>query len=91
MGASGGRCAEDDLCAELLKNSLENKSTDLRQIKQILRKSAAAQKFFNPNQLEFPEQDFYYCMELNRCCFSMRVERKKEELEIRKYVVDMSV
>jgi 2-phosphosulfolactate phosphatase len=82
MGSSGENCLEDDECAYYLKESLQQKVPDFDLLKERIRISKTAWKFFDLQNTDFPEQDFYYTMTLNRFSFIMKVQQKNEQIEI---------
>jgi 2-phosphosulfolactate phosphatase len=70
------RCAEDDLCAEVLVDLLEGRpppTTD--EVRERLREAPAAQKFFDPECDWAPRTDFDYCTEVDRFDFVLRLRR----------------
>lgn len=69
------RCAEDDLCAELLSARLEGRDFDTTDIRTRLRSAPAAQKFFDPAATWAPERDFELCTDVDRFDFVLRLER----------------
>lgn len=71
--AARERCAEDDLCAELLRARLKGEPFDTGGIRDTLRVADAAQKFFDPAATWAPEGDFDLCTELDRFGFVLRL------------------
>jgi 2-phosphosulfolactate phosphatase len=67
------RCAEDDLCAELLASRLRHDSFDLRTIRPRLRAAASARKFFDPEATWAPERDFELCTDADRFDFVLQL------------------
>lgn len=67
------RCAEDDLCAELLVARLERRAYDVASIPERLRAAPAAAKFFDPVATWAPEQDFALCTAVDRFGFVLRL------------------
>jgi hypothetical protein len=82
MGSSGENRLEDDECAYYLKESLQQKVLDFDLLKERIRISKTAWKFFDLQNTDFPEQDFYHTMALNRFSFIMKVQQKNEQIEI---------
>lgn len=75
MGSAGIRIAdEDSLCAEFIKNALENKTNDFSKITKHLREYRSAHKFFDPTIDWAPERDFDLCLSLNKFNFVLKVE-----------------
>lgn len=71
--AARERCAEDDLCAELLRARLGGESFDTGAIRDRLRSAPAAQKFFDPAATWAPEGDFDLCTDVDRFGFVLRL------------------
>jgi 2-phosphosulfolactate phosphatase len=67
------RCAEDDLCAELLAARLGGEHFDTRSIRQRLRNAESARKFFDPEATWAPERDFELCTDADRFDFVLRL------------------
>lgn len=67
------RCAEDDLCAELLACRLAGRDFDAGGIRERLRSAPAAAKFFDPAATWAPEPDFDYCTAIDRFDFVLRL------------------
>ena len=75
MGSSEIRIADEDtLCAEYIKNALENKINDFSKIIEHLREYRSAHKFFDPAIDWAPERDFDLCLSLNKFNFVLKVE-----------------
>ena len=75
MGSSGIRIADEDtLCAEYIKNALENKTNDFSKIVNHLREYRSAHKFFDPTIDWAPERDFTLCLSLDKFNFVLKVE-----------------
>ena len=71
---------EDTLCAEYLRNVLENRPNNMDNIIEFL-KSGSGKRFFDPDNKDFsPEMDFHLCMQLNKFNFVLKAETHKEEL-----------
>jgi 2-phosphosulfolactate phosphatase len=73
------RCAEDDLCAELLVARLEGKPFDVRGIRDRLRVAPAARKFFDPAAHWAPETDFELCTDVDRFDFVLRLVKPEQD------------
>ncbi len=82
MGSSGENRLEDDECAYYLKESLRQKVPNFEVLKERIRTSETAWKFFDPKNTDFPEQDFFYAMELNKFPFIMKAQTKDDQIEI---------
>jgi 2-phosphosulfolactate phosphatase len=67
------RCAEDDLCAELLRARLEGREADTSGVRERLRSAPAAAKFFDPTADWAPERDFELCTAVDRFDFVLRL------------------
>ncbi len=75
MGSSGIRIADEDaLCAEYIKNALENKTNDFSKIIKHLKEYKNARKFFDTTKDWAPEKDFDLCLSLNKFNFVLKVE-----------------
>ena len=75
------RCAEDDLCAEVLVDLFEGgrtPSTDA--VRQRLRDAPAARKFFDPACDWAPRPDFDYCTDVDRFNFVLRLRAAPDGL-----------
>ena len=75
--AAAARCAEDDLCAELLIARLSGQPYDTTTIRERLRSSPAAEKFFDPEATWAPESDFDLCTDVDRFDFVLRLRRPR--------------
>ncbi|HEV7714685.1 MAG TPA: 2-phosphosulfolactate phosphatase [Steroidobacteraceae bacterium] len=67
------RCAEDDLCAEILVARLKGEPFDTSAVRERLRQAPAAQKFFDPAADWAPERDFELCTDVDRFGFVLRL------------------
>jgi 2-phosphosulfolactate phosphatase len=67
------RSAEDDLCAEVLRGRLSGEGFDVSTVRDRLRDSPAAQKFFDPAATWAPESDFDLCTDVDRFGFVLRL------------------
>jgi 2-phosphosulfolactate phosphatase len=67
------RCAEDDLCADLLVARLEGRPFDVASIPDRLRVAPAAAKFFDAAATWAPERDFELCTAVDRFDFVLRL------------------
>jgi 2-phosphosulfolactate phosphatase len=72
------RCAEDDLCAQLLAARLAGEDFDTATIRPRLRQAPSAEKFFDPAATWAPERDFELCTEVDRFDFVLRLESSSE-------------
>jgi len=87
MGSSGTISSEEDeLCAEYIKNGLQNKKNNFDKIYQNLKKYKSAEKFFDPNLNWAPQRDFELCMALDRFNFAIRAELLDKNQKILKKV-----
>ncbi len=72
--AAAARSEADDLCAELLAARLSGRAAPgMSEIRERLRHSAEARKFFDPEATWAPEADFDLCTELDRFDFVLRM------------------
>jgi 2-phosphosulfolactate phosphatase len=67
------RCAEDDLCAELIRARLTGAAFDVAGIRERLRDAPSARKFFDPEAWWAPETDFELCTRVDRFDFILRL------------------
>jgi 2-phosphosulfolactate phosphatase len=68
------RCAEDDLCAQLLQQRLAGEQSNVADVRAQLRGAASAQKFFDPACDWAPQRDFELCTQLDAFDFVLRLE-----------------
>jgi len=67
---------EDTLCAEYIKNELENKSSNFLEMVETIRNGSGA-RFFDPEKQSWsPQADFELCLDLNRFNFVLKVEKE---------------
>lgn len=69
------RCAEDDLCAELLQQRVAGEQPDVSGVRERLRRAASAQKFFDPDCDWAPQRDFALCTQVDAFDFVLKLER----------------
>jgi 2-phosphosulfolactate phosphatase len=69
------RCAEDDLCAQILRQRLAGEQPDVADLRERLRGAASAQKFFDPACDWAPQRDFELCTRVDAFDFVLRLER----------------
>lgn len=74
------RCAEDDLCAELIAARLSGEECDATGIRERLRRAPAAAKFFDPAADYAPETDFELCTAVDRFDFVLRLQGRDTDL-----------
>ncbi len=75
------RCAEDDLCAEVLLDLFDDRAAPTTsQVRERLREAPAAQKFFDPACDWAPEGDFDRCTEVDRFDFVLRLRQAPDGL-----------
>jgi 2-phosphosulfolactate phosphatase len=67
------RCAEDDLCAELIRARLKGAAVDVAGVREQLRSAPSARKFFDPEAWWAPETDFDLCTQVDRFDFVLRL------------------
>jgi 2-phosphosulfolactate phosphatase len=75
---------EDTLCAEWIKNELENKPNDFNEMVEIIRKGSGARFFEAEKQSWSPQADFELCLNLNRFSFILKVEQEEDLNYLRK-------
>ncbi len=69
------RCAEDDLCAQLVQQRLVGEQPNVADVRERLRGAASAQKFFDPACDWAPQRDFELCTQVDAFDFVLRLER----------------
>ncbi|HWJ04596.1 MAG TPA: 2-phosphosulfolactate phosphatase [Steroidobacteraceae bacterium] len=75
------RCAEDDLCAEVLVGLFEGRRPPTTaEVRERLRDAPAARKFFDPACDWAPLPDFDYCTEVDRFDFVLRLRQASDGL-----------
>ncbi|NOR73642.1 MAG: 2-phosphosulfolactate phosphatase [Draconibacterium sp.] len=67
---------EDTLCAEFIKNELEQKPNNFTEMVEIMRNGSGARFFDLEKQSWSPEKDFELCLNLNRFDFVLKVEKE---------------
>jgi 2-phosphosulfolactate phosphatase len=77
------RCAEDDLCAELILARLQNEQPDVSTVRSRLMSAESAKKFFDPACDWAPERDFDLCTEVDRFDFVLRLDRSAQPPTLR--------
>ena len=79
MGLDGIHITDEDkLCAEYIKNALENKTNDFSKVINHLREYRSADKFFDSTIDWAPESDFDLCLSLDKFNFVLKVEHYNE-------------
>lgn len=74
---------EDTLCAEYIKNALEDTPNDYAEILKTIKAGDGA-RFFDPGKQSWsPENDFHLCTQLNRFNFVLKVEKENELVYLR--------
>jgi 2-phosphosulfolactate phosphatase len=63
---------EDTLCAELIRDTAQGAPVDFESIRERLRQSTAAERFFDPAKDWAPARDFDLCLALGRFDFILR-------------------
>lgn len=64
---------EDMVCAEYIRDRLQNKACSMEQVQKRICSSDAAKKFFDPMQTKFDVKDIDYCLKTLQPKFVMRV------------------
>ncbi len=68
------RCAEDDLCAEILYERLAGREPDVAGVRERLRSASSAVKFFDPVATWAPERDFELCTRVDAFDFVLQLQ-----------------
>lgn len=82
------RCAEDDLCADLLAARLRGEDPDTSTIAERLRSAPSAAKFFDPACDWAPAEDFTFCTQVDCYDFVLRLRRDVAPAELERIAVD---
>lgn len=69
---------EDTLCAEWIKNELENKPNNFVQMVETIRDGSGARFFDHEKQSWSPQADFNLCLNLSRFNFILKVEQDSD-------------
>jgi 2-phosphosulfolactate phosphatase len=78
------RCAEDDLCAQLLQQRLAGEQPNVADVREQLRSAASARKFFDPVCDWAPQRDFELCTQVDAFDFVLRLERSATPAQLRR-------
>jgi len=78
--AMGGPGGEDDQFAFFLKKELNGNKQDIEKVKKYLKIHKDLSNYFDPNDDNFPLDDFEVCLDLDRFDFFCKVENKNGEL-----------
>jgi 2-phosphosulfolactate phosphatase len=81
------RCAEDDLCAQLLQRRLAGETPPIDDVPQRLRGADSAAMFFDPACDWAPPRDFELCTQVDACDFVLRMERGEAPERLRRIEV----
>jgi 2-phosphosulfolactate phosphatase len=81
------RCAEDDLCAELLRQRLTGETPSVADVPQRLRGADSAAMFFDPACDWAPQRDFELCTQVDAFDFVLRLERGATPARLRRIEV----
>jgi 2-phosphosulfolactate phosphatase len=70
---------DDDLaCAEYVRSILLDKAMPVKEVVKRIKSSHAAQKFYDKNKPEFPEEDMVYCTRVLETDFVMKVNKDSD-------------
>jgi 2-phosphosulfolactate phosphatase len=78
--AATSRCAEDDMCADLLHARLTGRAYDTGDVRERLRTAPSAQKFFDPAATWAPQTDFDLCTDVDRFDFVLQLAGRDQAL-----------
>lgn len=78
------RCAEDDLCAQILQQRLAGEALPDVDVRTALRGAPSAQKFFDPACDWAPERDFELCTRLDAFDFVLQLARSETPAQLRR-------
>jgi 2-phosphosulfolactate phosphatase len=65
---------EDTLCAEFIRESLDGGTPDFSRMRETLRRSLSASRFFDPEKTWAPERDFDLCLAVGRFGFVLQAD-----------------
>lgn len=82
------RCAEDDLCAELLAARLRGEAPQIGDVRERLRRAPSAEKFFDPACDWAPQADFDLCTQVDAFDFVLRLNRGVQPITLERIDVD---
>ena len=74
--AMDGKDTEDDMFAQYLASSLNNKSTNFEQILYKLKEHLASQRFLDETNTAFPKEDFDLCLDIDRFDFICKIQKE---------------
>lgn len=77
-------CAEDDLCAELLRSRLVGEPLAVADVRERLRHADSAQKFFDPACEWAPERDFELCTQVDAFDFVLKLDTTQTPHRLRR-------
>lgn len=75
---------EDTLCAEFIKNELENNPNNFPKMIEVIRIGSGARFFESQKQEWAPKEDFDMCLNLNSFNFVLKAEKKSRMFYLRK-------
>ena len=81
---------EDILCAQYIKNELEGKPNDFKNMVSTIKIGTGARFFDLANKVHSPPSDFDLCLEINKFSFVIKAERINEKIELRKIPVNIN-
>lgn len=85
MGEKGiEKTDEDELCARAIRDLLLGNTTDFTKIKNLLKNSESASKFFDLSKSEFNEEDFHLAMDFSKFDFILKVHKENNSLFVTK-------
>jgi 2-phosphosulfolactate phosphatase len=77
------RCAEDDLCAQVLRSRLAGEPEPAFDIRERLACAPSAAKFFDPACDWAPQRDFELCTQLDRFDFVLSLDQTGADAQLR--------
>jgi 2-phosphosulfolactate phosphatase len=78
------RCAEDDLCAQLLARRVAGEQPETAGFREQLRTAPSAQKFFDPACDWAPQRDFELCTQVDVFDFVLRLDRSQAPARLKR-------
>lgn len=79
---------EDTFCAEYIRNELQGKPSDYKQMLNIIKNTSGKRLFDVQNHKHSPESDFYLCTDLGKFNFVLKAENDSDDLlKLRKIIL----
>lgn len=76
---------EDFLCALYIKDCIEGKKVNFKKINNFLMKHPSGLKYLVEPLAKYAKKDFHLCMDLNRFDFIIKIQKKNNEMILKKF------